>query len=276
MIGERTTRGMSGVRPQIYVELFGLPGAGKTTIARVLHRRISEVDPTAVYGPQVTMDHKHGLPRTAGRGLLIIRQFPWRRSDWQTLHTMATMRQQTLRDRLKVMFSYLTVASLHGRLASRSFAAVIDQGPLQAIWSAHLRSTEHFSPEKWRPLLRSESQTAKLYVFVDTPVSICRQRLSARCGRHSRMQSPGLLGDMERWQRSARVCVQLMDSLRAYVESGSARGRVMIVDGTQNPDDVADGVLARLLHNGVELDAGGSPDRVRQPPDPPRFTAPAS
>ena len=238
---------MREARPPIQVEFFGLPGSGKTTIARELYSRLRSADPAAIYSPLVTLDQRSGLPRTAARALLIVQGFPWRRSDRRALHAMATTRQRTGWDKAKVLFNYLTVASLYRRLARRGCGAVVDQGVLQTIWSANLHSVEPFSPEKWAPLLLSESGTGKFYVFVRTPVSICMERLSSRPAKHSRMQSHGLLRDAERWEHSELVCARVLEGLTSSFQEHGARSRVMTVDGTRDPGELAEGILARIL-----------------------------
>jgi hypothetical protein len=255
--------------PPRIVEFFGLPGSGKTTIARELHDRMRAVDPGVVYGPRVTSDHKSGLPRAVARVLLIVGGFPWRRADWPALRAMATTRQRTRRDQAKVLFNYLTVASLFRRLARTGRGAVVDQGVLQAIWSANLRGVEPFSPERWCPLLLSESRSDKVHVFVQTPVAICKERLSFRPEKHSRMQSPGLLGDAERWEQSELVCARLVNGLTSCLRSQGSSSRVMIVDGTRDPGELAEGILAKVLDAGSPLvDARDAPCRARRPSDP--------
>ena len=193
------------------------------------------------------------LPRTAARALLIVQGLPWRRSDRRALHTMMTTRQRTGRDKAKVLFNYLTVASVYRRLARRGCGAVVDQGVLQAIWSANLHSVEPFSPAKWAPLLLSESSTGKFYVFVRTPVPICIERLSSRPAKHSRMQSHGVLRDAERWEHSELVCGGVLEGLTSSFQEQGTRARVMTVDGTRDPGELAEGILARILDANASL-----------------------
>ena len=239
-----------GAQSHVHVEFFGLPGSGKTTIAQALHRRMSAADPTVVYSPDVTQDHKSVFPRTLVRALLIAREFPWHPSDWRALRAVATTRQQTPRDKAKVLFNYMTVASLYRRLASRGCPAVIDQGVLQAIWSANLRGLEPVSPEKWQPILLSASNSARFYVFVQSPAPICIERLMSRPGRHSRMQSPDLLDQHELWAHSERVHAHLAGGLTSCFRRQGLVPRVVIVDGTRDPDEVAEGILAKVYDAG--------------------------
>jgi hypothetical protein len=237
----------------IQVEFFGLPGSGKTTIARELYSRLRSADPDVIYGPLVTLDSWPMLPRTAARALMIVRGLPWRRSDRRALHAMMTTRQRTGRDKAKVLFSFLTVASVYRRLARRGCGAVVDQGILQTIWSANLHSAEPFSPTKWAPLLRSESRTGRFYVFVRTPVPICMERLSSRPSKHSRMQSRGALRDAERWEHSELVCGGVLEGLTSSLREQGSPARVMTVDGTRDPSELAEGILARVLEANASL-----------------------
>jgi hypothetical protein len=166
---------------------------------------------------------------------------------------MMTTRQRTGRDKAKVLFNYLTVASLYRRLARRGCGAVVDQGVLQAIWSANLHSVEPFSPAKWAPLLLSESSAGKFYVFVRTPVPICIERLGSRPAKHSRIQSHGVLRDAERWEHSELVCAGVLEGLASSFQQQGARARVMTVDGTREPGELAEGILASVLDADASL-----------------------
>lgn len=241
--GERVEAG----REQVQIEFFGLPGSGKTTIARELSLLLASHDPRTIYSPRTTRDHASLIPRTIARSLLIARGFPWRRADWHALRTLATISQRSHRDKAKSFFNYMTVVSLYRHLERSGCSAVVDQGVLQAIWSAHLRDVEAFSNDRWARLLFCETGTSRFYVCVQAPVSICKERLNTRNRKHSRMQSYALFRDVDVWEHAELIRKGVLDGLLSSFHRRGTKPRVLIVDGTGDPAELAATILTQIL-----------------------------
>ena len=165
-------------REPVQIEFFGLPGSGKTTIAREVHTLLASRDQTTLYAPDITRDHAAALPRTLARGLLIARRLPWQRASWPPVRAVAAVGQPSLRDKSKALFNTMTVAALYAELdppPERGHRS----GDAQAIWSVHLRARDGFSAARWSPLLDREAGRPRLYASVETPAATCRAASTA-------------------------------------------------------------------------------------------------
>lgn len=232
--------------PPMQVEFFGLPGSGKTTLARALMPLLAARDPATIFSPCVTRDELPGGRRALARVLLILRGLPGRRADWRAIRSIAAIEQPHIRDSAKSLFNYMTVASMYRHVDRAQCSALTDQGILQAIWSAHLRASDPFSAESWEPLLSAEARTPKLYVCVETPVDVCMSRLESRPERHSRMQSGEFLRDLRLWNYAESVRRELVDGLISSYQRLGLPPRVVRIDGVQEPEASANGLLTRV------------------------------
>jgi hypothetical protein len=86
----------------------------------------------------------------------------------------------------------------------------------------------------------------RTYVCVMTSVETCVRRLDARPGKHSRLQSPGLLRDDRSWTRAESIRRALVAALIAADEPSGAPPRVILADGSRDPEASAVQVLAML------------------------------
>jgi len=153
------------VTPGFVVELFGLPGSGKSYLAEELLRISADIGllvnlPAACVGPAVP-----SLPRRARKLGLAAGQMLQ-----QPVPSFITMR-------------LLTSAGLSPGVH------LFDEGLLQALWSVGLRGDV-------TPTLRSLEQRSGRYALPDLVVTVhvsideIEDRLAARLSRHSRLQGP--------------------------------------------------------------------------------------
>lgn len=228
------------------LEFFGLPGSGKTTLARACRDLMAREDPRVTFAPRLTRDDWPGARRSLARIALILRGLPGAPAERRAARLIAALPQPGPRDRAKVLFNALTVAALYQRLRGSEGGFVVDQGILQAIWSAYLRAPVPFALEPWLPVLAPGATPGRAYVCVVTPVETCVRRLDARPGKHSRMQSPGLPRDDPSWTRAEAIRQALVAGLVAADGSSGAPPRVILADGSRDPEASAARVLALL------------------------------
>lgn len=226
------------------LEFFGLPGSGKSTLARACWALLADREPRVVFGPSVTRDEVPICPRTLARLGLIGRSLPFDTAERRTVRLIAGLPQPSPKDRAKVLFNALTVAALYRRIGRSAGGFVLDQGVLQAIWSAYLRSPARFAAALWAGPLAAEAVPGRVYVCVTTPVATCIDRLVARSGQHSRLQATGLLRDDGLWERAAALYHGLVGVLPAAV--GSGRPGMVMMDGLADPARSARQIVASL------------------------------
>jgi hypothetical protein len=249
------------------IEFFGLPGSGKTTVARMLHRELLEGGEAVLFSPALTRDDVAAIPRTAARLAMIGRDLPRHRDELDAVRAVAALPQATLRDRAKAIFNLLTVLSLYRRIARSGASAVVDQGLLQAAWTAHLRGRSAAAGavlEPWAALLARHAAGRLVFVSVETPVAVCVERLETRKGRHSRLQSGPLLHDPEVWSEAEALRHRLTSLLTRVLATQGAMDRLIVVDGSADPGETA-AKLARRLCRNRDLAVGDGPAPTEGP-----------
>lgn len=233
--------------PPLRIEFFGLPGSGKTTIARALHGLMTRHDPSCRFSPDVTQDQRPGLPRTLARLRLIARNAPLRAADRQAVAAILRLPQRRRKDAVKALFNHLTVAALYRDLERQGASAIVDQGLLQAIWSVEIMATGGFEIERWKPLLRKELSPQRFHICIQTPPAVCQGRLDARPGKHSRMQSDTVRADPVLWERAESIRAGVTVALASACGQRGLEAQLLAVDGTQDPTAAAIGIMEHIF-----------------------------
>lgn len=188
------------------IECAGLPGAGKTTICRLVK-------------------HPHGgkssVPLSALRpsGAML-------RVAWQIFLLSATARPLQLK-RLKRGFN-LTVFLRHYLDHDRD--VLLDQGVVQKLWSM-LADAEAWPAERLRAVLQNLRPFAPDHVvWLETPLEMAAARMASRSGGRSRY-------DGLNPQQATAILLQRAGLLEMLARDFSAEtgARLVVFDGLQDP-----------------------------------------
>jgi thymidylate kinase len=220
-----------GLTQRFCVELVGLPGAGKSRLARTLtegltRRGISVTQPQASLGPSVPTGRRLARKAVASGATALAAPVTTAR----VVRGVVRSGQPTRADLAKRVVQWLVAQEAMARAARHAGPSIVDEGLVQALWSTGLRgdvepvlavldrSRRWFSPD--------------LLVVVTVPPELALSRLVARSSQHSRTQ---LLPEHERLvelERGARLLDRLVD----WWGSGRAnRSReVLVVNGTED------------------------------------------
>ena len=167
------------------VEFCGLPGAGKSTLARAVVARlrlrgVATTDVMAQLGPDADRGARLGRKVVAiGRAMV--------EPGSVTLAARVALASEQLdaRDRIARPANLLVVRHAVRRGHRRPGVHVLDQGPVQEWWSAALRA----NPDRVREFaVRDPSEGCDLLVRVDAPLDLLVERLGARNARQSRLE----------------------------------------------------------------------------------------
>jgi len=210
----------------IVVEFCGLPGVGKSTIARAVVAQlrlagIPAAEVMAPIGPSASSVER--LTRKAG----IILRSAGRTDTWRLATRIgARSAQMDPRDRIARPANLIVVRSVLARARSRPGVQVFDQGPVQEWWSAALRGDS----EKVLAWAAADGVTgADLVVRVDVPLDAVLDRLNRRAGTQSRLEAPRTTTARVELERGEALldalCSQLVHS------HGTQRPRLIRVDG---------------------------------------------
>lgn len=204
------------------VELCGLPGSGKTTLAAALAQQLS------VRGVECRVADRGisaALPlaqRTAHRlwlASLVAAAHP----GWAAVSArdFAHAGNESTRDTAATLVQWLATAGLSTAAHRAAGVSLLEEGPVQTAWTLLLRSRRSADGLDPRTLLYGLPTSARsdLVLVVDVPPQVAVARLASRTSRHSRTQ---LLPADERIVELRRGAV-LLDLLLRAVPTPSYR-----------------------------------------------------
>lgn len=236
----------ASLKPDFCVEFFGLPGSGKTTIAREVFAMLARRYPELIYAPRLLRDEAGTVVRTAAKLRLIVHEIA-RGGTWtEAIGRTIAIRQPHRRDSLRAAFTVATVGSLYANFQRRHLGAVLDQGLLQALWSVQLRARDDETCGALAiGMLKDAACSGRFHIAVETPREVCVARLQARLSKHSRMQDPG--ADQRLWDKAELLRQTILSDLRAANLRQGIPDRIFTIDGTADPRATAGLIAATLL-----------------------------
>ena len=217
------------------IELCGLPGAGKTTLADAVVGTLRAQGIDASVGDRAVSAAAPRRGDSCGR--------PWPRAG--PCSPIPSPRRASPGCSAEASTAVVTrwrsrsSGGSPGRSSWRAGGApgvvVLEEGVVQALWSAGLRSSRTSAAEL--VATADGSAVPDLVVLLDVPTQLATDRIGARDSRHSRVQrvsdseQPGLM------QAGAVLLDELIDQWR-----GRGLSDILVLDGT-GPDCAAE--LAR-------------------------------
>jgi thymidylate kinase len=220
----------------LVVELCGLPGCGKTTLARTAAELLRAEGRAAVVVDEVVSAATPTVLRLPRKIVMVGRAVAVapRREAAAGLRLAATQRNR--RDRLAVPVQWWMTQRLLKTAARGHGAAVVEEGLVQVLWTAGLLPSGPVNVPELVGLAAAAPARADLVVHVDVPVELAAERLGSRSSRHSRIQRMPASERLDALKAGA----DLLDELLARW-TGEGLGRVVVVDG--GTDDPASRVL---------------------------------
>ncbi len=227
----------------VVVELCGLPGTGKTTLAGLVNAELTErgrrceiadVAMSAATSRSQRLVHKATAvtARAARHPVLTASSARW----------IAASRQEEARDAVAGLAQWLAVQQAVSLARRDQGIHLFEEGVVQTLWTIGLRARR----DVVRRLVDSHPIEARpdLLVVVDAPVDVVRERLAGRSSRHSRTQQLDGRAQAAELQRGQ----ELLDMLTTWA---SVETQVVKNDGR-----VALSTLATEVADGVDRIAG--------------------
>lgn len=209
----------------LVVELCGLPGAGKTTAAQALVRRLQEagVRSEIVDGRvSAAVPVRRRVPRKLAMVSRAVAVSPVNAA--REARFLASG-QCSRRDAVAVPVQWYSTKQLVSAARHHAGVALLEEGLVQTLWTAGLRSHRCAVP----PLVALAEAAARsdLVIHIDVPAELSLERLRLRSSRHSRVQRMGE-GDQLAALRHGDVLLRTL--LREWRRRGF--GTVLTLDGT--------------------------------------------
>lgn len=242
------------------IEFFGLPGSGKTRVSRELVRLLRANGLCVSFSGDRMGDGKHVAWRTLRRLRLVLGEAPRHFGNLCRGGGLIWTRSEGVVDGLHSLWNFLSVEAMASRQLRGHDILVLDQGLVQAIWSARMRETQDGSAASWHAIVDDAWLGQCFFVQIECRMDVAMGRLSARKARTSRMQRPDRFQELALWSRGAALVTELGEMVETGLRRRSlANRRVTVrVDG-----DVDSHALAQILFEqirGAGLDAAPFPN----------------
>ncbi|MBS3651693.1 AAA family ATPase [Pseudaminobacter sp. 19-2017] len=235
-----------------FVEFFGLPGIGKTTVANLLGNKLQQCN-LAVDEDRSAYEKRTFVGRQLYRFGIISSRLAdreFRRLSVRIARFVAEGGQATAIDLVREIWHlcYLSAYILDKRSSSASIL-VLDQGLLQGFWSVFLKSRRRRTSENWLDILSSIGVDDVVFLHLRGDIVTAQGRLLKRGDQSSRMQKASPDGDLEVWVAADRACREMAADLKTGTRAANRAGVLAAVDvgPLASPDEVAERALRGLL-----------------------------
>lgn len=228
------------------IELVGLPGTGKSTVAQRLESILGDAGIATSSKSVVLSDRSHFIYRQQKRLQLIVRNANkcgdlYRRS----FRLIAESGQRSALDFAIVASNFWSIVALmaEGR-ANNDRLMIVDQGLVQALWSVQLSSSRTPSPDAWAPILLAAGFAETLLVNVQTDISVSRHRVSVRERNRTRLVSGSSDEQARQWQVASKNMSSLIEWAQRTMPHDQHGGRVLTVMNHEAAPEVAAAEIA--------------------------------
>lgn len=228
------------------IEFFGLPGCGKTTIAREVVSILRERGQVRFSGT-VMGDDLPFVGRCWRRLSFVLPTLVARAPTMLRASRGLTPRNKLTKAALKSWWNFLSVMAMqsrpgHGRLL------VADQGVAQGIWSARMRHGSDAVPVTSPAQALDGWIGGTLFINVEAPPSVARQRLGQRLRRTSDFQDPKRIIDARLWEAGQMTIRQINDEIADELARRGLVGRLLRIDSAagDTPRDRAKAICDHL------------------------------
>lgn len=228
------------------IELAGLPGTGKSAIARCLESILGSAGIPIRSASVVLAEQSRFMHRQQKKLRLIVRNAHrcghlYRRS----FRLIADSRQRSPLDFAIVTANFWSIVALmtEGN-AANGCLTIADQGLLQAIWSIQLSSSRELPLDAWTPLLVAAGLGHTLLAHVKTDIPVSRHRVSVRARNRTRLDVGSSEERSRRWQIASHNMDNLVEWARRTIPHDQYGGRVLSVMNQEGTPEAAAAEIA--------------------------------
>jgi thymidylate kinase len=247
--------------PGLVIELCGLPGAGKSTLADALISELGSRGHAVRSGPSAIAPTVRATRRILVKASFALAEtLTHPKSSAACIAAIARTRQPTFADLLRCSVQWIVTQRLLRAGRREPGVCVVDEGVLQVLWSIGLRG----NPESVLHTLASSQVWAgpDLVIVVAAPLEVVGERLASRGSRHARTQFLDPVGQRTELEYGERLLDRLVEWWRTNNNTAGSLARVRDDMGVA---EIAAYVVQLMSRAGSD----GSSGRQAAPVEPP-------
>ena len=221
------------------IEFFGLPGSGKTTVAKCLCALLRQSGRPVLASHELMPEDIPKVRQVFQRIMLIGQEHLLGRPKGMRIGAIWRLNQASLKDRIKALYNALTVNAIIARAKRRDLTLVMDQGLFQAVFSSQLRANE---TDVEAALASVDFPMDLKIVTLGVDVDTIRNRLSVRQNNHSRLSSDTDPAISPMWQRA----IALDADIRKLMDTGAYGKPLTLTTNSVPPEQIAQKIADQL------------------------------
>lgn len=192
------------------IEFMGLPGAGKSTIARGVCTRLRQSGYRLVWAPDAFMHTRPGLLRAYKLARMAAFGVRHPRVACDAVRCGRSFPQPTRAAAARLVGNWMYVTAMRAMRQRPGELVVLDQGLVQGLYSLALQSDGD-----WRLAVRRALAVVScpdVVVSIEAPGAVVRERMLCRAASHSATERL-LLADQRWLDRSVRILEHMRQAL---------------------------------------------------------------
>lgn len=207
----------------LLVEFVGLPGVGKSHATRRLAARLADAGVPSRSSALVLHEELPPPARILRKSAACAAQVVRRPGpSWRLVRTLVRTGQKRRLDVLRLAYNWLARVDLVRRARSSPGVELLDEGPLQLLWSVGFQGRED-TLRKWGSTLTETAPVGFLpdvVVVVLAPLDVIEARLSARGKRAGRADRMDVTQRKAALIHGADLLVEILRAAPALVDGG--------------------------------------------------------
>jgi hypothetical protein len=228
------------------IELAGLPGAGKSTLAACLEDMLCRAGVPTISRSVEFADHRSFMCRQQRRLQMVVRHALQCGGLFnRSFQLIARSGQISLSDFAIVTSNLWAVFALIAKAReARDRVLILDQGLIQALWSVQLSSSRALPLESWAPIFLTAGAAETLLVHIHTDLSVSRYRAAARRHGRTRLNSDNFEERSHRWHKASDNMSKLIEWAGETLPQDEHGGRVLSVANHEGTPEAAAAQIA--------------------------------
>lgn len=224
----------------VFVEFTGLPGVGKTTIAKFLTKELKSLNiPVKELNFGIGSNNEVKKHKKISIALIYMLKSPV--FVLNLLYYIFKIKQQSIMDTVKVSYNLMFILGLYSKNKNNNKVNIMDQGLIQAIWAILYRSDiveREVIIKRVLQLIMEKIYSENIFVIkVSSDTEVIIKRLRDR-GRGSTRLYRDLKYSVDEYINKSQRAYALVENILLNIEEKNADLRVININNSNNIEEI--------------------------------------